>query len=59
MPLVEFFFRKAGKVFNFTKERLHLLVPLGIWKIFTAYITVKELKFYKKRIISKKSCVKI
>ena len=39
MSLVEFIFRKAGKDFNFTKDRLHLLVPLGIWKIFTAYIS--------------------
>ena len=39
MPLVEFIFRKAGKGFNFTMDRLHLLVALGIWKIFTEYIS--------------------
>ena len=38
MSLVEFIFRKAGKYLNFTKDRLHLLVPLEIWKILTAYI---------------------
>ena len=37
MSVVEFIFRKAGEVFNFTKDRLRLLVPLGIWKIFTTY----------------------
>ena len=35
MLVIEFIFRKAGEVFNFTKDRLRLLVPLGIWKIFT------------------------
>ena len=39
MPVVEFIFRKAGEVFNFTKDRLHLLVPHGIWGIFTTYIS--------------------
>ena len=39
MSLVEFIFTKAGKNFNFTKDRLHFLVPLGIWKNFTAYIS--------------------
>ena len=34
MSVVEFFFRKAGEVFNFSKDRLHFVVPLGIWKIF-------------------------
>ena len=32
--MVEFIFKKAGEVFNFTRDRLRLLVPLGIWKIF-------------------------
>ena len=39
MSVVEFTFRKAGLVFNFTKDRLRLLVPLGIWKIFTTHIS--------------------
>ena len=39
MSLIEFIFRKAGKELNFTKDELHLLVPLGIWKIFKAYIS--------------------
>ena len=39
MSMVEFIFRKAGKVLNFTKDRMHLIVPLSIWKIFTAYIS--------------------
>ena len=39
MSVVEFIFRKAGKVLNFTKDRMHLIVPLSIWKIFTAYIS--------------------
>ena len=39
MSVVEFIFRKAGKVFNFTQDRLHLIVPLGIWRIFTVYIS--------------------
>ena len=39
MSVVEFIFRKAGEVFNFTKDRLCLLVLLGIWKIFTTYIS--------------------
>ena len=37
MLVIEFIFRKAAEVFNFTKDRLRLLVPLGIWKIFTTY----------------------
>ena len=39
MSLVEFIFKKASEVFNFTKDRLHLLVHLGIWTIFAAYIS--------------------
>ena len=39
MSMVEFIFRKAGEVFNFTKDRLHLLVPQGIWKTFTICIS--------------------
>ena len=39
MSVVEFIFRKAGEVFNVTKDRLRLLVPLGILKIFTTYIS--------------------
>ena len=39
MSVVEFIFRKAGKVLNFTKDRMHLIVPLSIWKIFAAYIS--------------------
>ena len=27
MSVVDFMFRKAGEVFNFTKDRLRLLVP--------------------------------
>ena len=50
MSLVEFIFRKAGKVFNFTKDRLHLLVPLGIWEnlhsIFFMYTCNKILVYY-------------
>ena len=37
MLAIEFIFIKAGEVLNFTKDRLRLLVPLGIWKIFTTY----------------------
>ena len=39
MLVVEFIFRNAGEIFNFTKDILRLLVPLGIWKIFTTYIS--------------------
>ena len=39
MSVVEFTFRKAGEVFNFIKDRLCLLVPLGIWKIFRTDIS--------------------
>ena len=39
MSVVEFIFRKAGEVFNFTKDRLRLLVPHGILEIFTTYIS--------------------
>ena len=39
MSLVEFIFRKTGTDLNFAKGRLHLFPPLGIWKIFTAYIS--------------------
>ena len=39
MSVVEFIFRKVGKVLNFTKDRMHLIVPLSIWKIFAAYIS--------------------
>ena len=39
MSVVAFIFRKAGKVLNFTKNRMHLIVPLSIWKIFTTYIS--------------------
>ena len=39
MSVVEFIFRKAGEVFNFTKDRLRLLAPPGIWKIWTADIS--------------------
>ena len=39
MSVVEFIFRKAGEVFNFTNDRLRLLVPQEIWKIFTTYIS--------------------
>ena len=50
MSLVEFIFRKAGKVFNFTEDRLHLLVPLGIWEnlhsIFFMYTCNKILVYY-------------
>ena len=50
MSLVEFIFRKAGKNFNFTKDRLHLLVPLGIWKnlhsIYFLYPCRKLLVYY-------------
>ena len=42
MSVVEFIFRKAREVFNFTKDRLHLLVPRGIWKIFTTYISCAQ-----------------
>ena len=34
MSVMEFIFRKAGEVFNFTKDRLGLAFSLGIWKIF-------------------------
>ena len=34
MSVVEFILRKVGEVFNFTKDRLRLLVPAEIWKIF-------------------------
>ena len=37
--MVEFIVRKTGEVFNFTKDRLRLLVPHGIWEIFTTYIS--------------------
>ena len=39
MSVLEFIFRKAGEVFNFTKNRLRPLVPLRIWKIFTTEIS--------------------
>ena len=39
MSAMEFMFRKAGEVFNYTKDRLCLLVPLGIWKIFRTDIS--------------------
>ena len=39
MSVVEFIFRKVGKVLKFTKDRMHLIVPLSIWKIFAAYIS--------------------
>ena len=39
MSVVEFIFREAGKVFNFTKDRLSLLVSQGNWKISTTYIS--------------------
>ena len=39
MSVLEFIFRKAGEVFNFTKNRLSPLVPLRIWKIFTTEIS--------------------
>ena len=39
MSVAEFIFRKAGEVFNFTNDRLRLLVPHGIWEIFTTYIS--------------------
>ena len=39
MSVVEFILRKAGEVFNFPKNRLHLLVPLGILKIFRTDIS--------------------
>ena len=37
--VVVFIFRKAGEVLNFNKDRLCLLVPLGIWKIFRTGIS--------------------
>ena len=39
MSGVEFIFRRAREVFNFTKDRLRLLLPHGIWEIFTTYIS--------------------
>ena len=36
MLQVQFIFRKAGEVFNFTKDRLRLVVPPEIWKISAA-----------------------
>ena len=39
MSVVEFIFRKAGEVLNFAKDRLHLVVLLGIWKIFRTDIS--------------------
>ena len=39
MSVVEFILRKAGEVFNFPKNRLRLLVPLGILKIFRTDIS--------------------
>ena len=39
MSVVEFIFREAGEVFNFTKDRLRLLVPHGISEIFTTYVS--------------------
>ena len=39
MSVVEFIFREAGEVFNFTKDRLRLLVPHGISEIFTTYFS--------------------
>ena len=39
MSAVEFIFRKAGEVSNFTKDRLRILIPLGIWKIFRTDIS--------------------
>ena len=39
MSVVELIFRKAGEVFNFTKDRFRLLVPPVIWKIFVVYIS--------------------
>ena len=39
MSVVEFIFRKAGEVFNFAKDRLRFLVPLGIWRIFRTDIS--------------------
>ena len=39
MSVVEFMFRKAREVLKFSKDRLRLLVPLGIWKIYTTYIS--------------------
>ena len=39
MSVVEFISRKTREVFNFTKDRVRLLVPQGIWEIFTTYIS--------------------
>ena len=46
MSVVEFIFRKAGEAFNFTKDRLRLLVPQGIWTIFTTYISFTPVASY-------------
>ena len=46
MSVVACIFRKAGEVFNFTKDRLRLLVPHGIWEIFTTYISCTHAASY-------------
>ena len=46
MSVVEFIFRKAGEVFSFTKDRLCLLVPHGIWEIFTTYRPAASYFYY-------------
>ena len=46
MSVVEFIFRKAGEAFHFTKDRLRLLVPQGIWTIFTTYISFTPVASY-------------
>ena len=40
MIVEEFFFRKAGKVFNVTKNRLCLVFPLGIYKVLFININI-------------------
>ena len=39
MSVLVFIFRKAGEVFNFTKDRLRLVVSLAIWKFFRTDIS--------------------
>ena len=46
MSVVECIFRKAGEVFNFTKDRLRLLILHGIWEIFTTYISSTPAAIY-------------
>ena len=39
MLQVQFIFRKAGEVFNFTKDKLRLVVSQEIWKMFRTDIS--------------------